>query len=57
MFEKSIHAMDNVGSMENSNEDNPVKTHSNEGNPASRNGRTKKLNGNASSKEQSCTVS
>jgi hypothetical protein len=57
MFEKSIHAMDNLGSTENSNEDNPIKTHSNEGNTSSRNGRTKKLNGNVSSKEQSCTIS
>ena len=57
MFEKSIHVMDNIGSTENFNEDNPIKTHSNEGNTTSRNGKTKKLNGNVSSKEQSCTIS
>ncbi len=57
MFEKSIHAMNNVDPIENDNEETSIKTPSIEGHPPSRNGKTKKLNGNVSSKEQSCTIS
>ncbi len=61
IFEKTIHAMNNIDPIENDNEGNPIKTHSNEGNPPSRNGVVKKINGNVSSKDSSskptCTVS
>lgn len=61
MFEKSIHAMNNVDPTDNDNEDSKIKTHTNEVNPSNRNGMTKKLNGNISSKDpsskQSCTIS
>ncbi len=61
MFEKSIHAMNNVDPTENDNEENSIKTHSKEAKPPSRNGSVKKINGNVSSKDssskQSCTVS
>jgi len=61
MFEKSIHAMNNVDPTENDNEENSIKSHPNQVNPSSRNGLGKKLNGNVSSKEHSskpiCTIS
>jgi len=62
LFEKSIHAMNNIDPTENENEENSIKTRSNQANStSSRNGLNKKLNGNISSKEQSskttCTIS
>ena len=61
MFEKSIHAMNNIDPTENGNQANLTKTRSNETNPSSRNGLSKKLNGNLLSKERSskttCTMS
>jgi hypothetical protein len=53
MFEKSIHAMNNVGPTDNDNEENSIKKHSIEGNPTVRNGGIKKLNGKLSSKDPS----
>lgn len=61
LFEKSIHAMNNVDPTENDNEDSSIKTHATEANQSSRNGMAKKLNGSMSSKDssskQSCTIS
>jgi len=53
MFEKSIHAMNNIDPTENDNEENTIKKHSIEGNPTVKNGGIKKLNGHLSSKDSS----
>ena len=61
MFERTIHAMENIDSPEIPNDDHhSVKSHSNENSSNSRNGMSKKLNGNSTSKDssgKSCTVS
>ena len=61
MFEKSIHAMNNVDPTENDNEETSKKTRPNEVNPASRNGVMKRPNGDLTSGDPSskptCTIS
>ncbi len=61
MFEKSIHAMNNIDPTEDDNEENSKKSRPNEVNPPSRNGVIKRLNGNVLSRDPSskptCTVS
>jgi hypothetical protein len=64
MFEKSIHAMNNVDPTDNNQEDNLTKSSPNEissSSSTSRNGFSRKSNGSVSSKGQStkptCTVS
>ncbi|CAF1220541.1 unnamed protein product [Adineta steineri] len=62
MFEKSIQSMNNIDPIDNNQEENSTKTHTNEVNSsASRNGFNRKSNGSIPSKEQStntkCTLS
>ena len=61
MFEKSIHAMNNVDPTEIENEDNSIRTRPNPINPPTKSSVSKKANGNVSPKDssskQTCTIS